>query len=82
MTASGSDAFMLGPAVAAKLQRLLDGKGMSVEDLADKAGYPVSRVTEILSGNSGAVELTVLQDFAVALGTDAENLTENDPKDA
>jgi transcriptional regulator with XRE-family HTH domain len=82
MTASGSDAFPTGQAVARNIRRLLEGKGMSLEDLARKTGYPMSLLDEIVSGNSKGLQLTVLQDIAVALGADAEELTENDPKDA
>lgn len=82
MTASGSDAFPLGRVVAIRLRRLLDAKGMSEEELARRAGCPLSVVEDLLRGNSGAVNLTVLQDIAVALGSDAEDLTERDPEDA
>ncbi len=68
--------------MARNIRRLLEVKGMSLEDLARKTGYPVAFLDGILSGSSEGLELTVLQDIAVALGADAAELTENDPKDA
>jgi len=82
MAASGSDAFPTGQAVVRNIRRLLEGKGMSLEDLARKTGYPVTLLDEIVSGDSAGLKLTVLQDIAVALGADAEELTEIDPKGA
>jgi transcriptional regulator with XRE-family HTH domain len=63
-------------------QRWLESKGQSQQDLALRAGVPLSVVEAVLSGRSAEVELADLQALAVELDGDVQELMKSDPTDA
>ena len=56
-----------------KLQRLRKARGMSQEELADRAGISVSRLRDIEHGYANA-SIDVLESVAVALDTELPTL--------
>jgi DNA-binding Xre family transcriptional regulator len=82
VTTSDSTVLPLGQLLAANVRRLLDSKGMSAEDLADKAECTLNFVREILSGRSGGLALSELEAIAEALGVEPSDLVKRNPQDA